>query len=53
MLTKIVFHLLSNPEALKKLKKELKIAMPDPKILPTSAQVEYLPYFVSTCKTMA
>jgi len=53
MLTKIIFHLLSNPEALKTLKKELETAIPDPNTPPTSAQVENLPYFVSTRKTIA
>jgi cytochrome P450 len=47
MLTRIVFHLLSNLVALKRLKKELEIAIPGPNILPTSAQVENLLYFVS------
>jgi hypothetical protein len=47
ILTRIFFHLLSNPVALKRLKKELEIAIPDPNILPTFAQVENLPYFVS------
>jgi cytochrome P450 len=47
MLTKIVFHLLSNPAALKRLKKELETTIPDPNTPPTSVQVENLPYFVS------
>ncbi|KAF5875950.1 putative cytochrome p450 protein [Botrytis fragariae] len=39
-----VFELLANPDKLIKLKKELAIAIPDPNILPSYAQVEHLPY---------
>lgn len=39
-----VFELLANPDKLKKLKEELATALPDPKILPSYAQVEHLPY---------
>jgi len=46
MLSKITFHLLSNPKSLRKLKIELEEALPDDTI-PDSQQVENLPYLVS------
>jgi len=52
MLTKTVFHLLSNPDALKRLKQELETAIPDPTTPPLAAQVESLPYFINSYKAM-
>jgi len=43
-MSKIVFHLLSDPVMLKKLKAELEIAIPDADSIPTAAEVENLPY---------
>lgn len=48
MMTKLIFHLLSNPDVLQKLKAELETAIPDANTLPIAAQVENLPYLVST-----
>lgn len=45
-LASIVYHLIINPDVLRKLKAELEIAMPDPEAPPTIAQVETLPYLV-------
>ena len=45
-LSVMTFHLLDNPELLRKLKKELIEAMPDPAILGTWQQLEKLPYLV-------
>lgn len=45
-LASIVYHLIANPNVLRKLKAELEIAMPDPEAPPTIAQVETLPYLV-------
>lgn len=41
-----VFHLLSNPDCLAKLKKELRDAIPEADKMPTLQQVEKLPYLV-------
>ena len=40
----ITYHLLANLDILSKLKAELEIAIPDPSVPPTCAQVENLPY---------
>jgi cytochrome P450 len=45
-LSVITYHLLADPERLKKLKSELDNALPDPDTLPRCAQVETLPYLV-------
>jgi cytochrome P450 len=47
MLSKTIFHLISSPKDMEKLKLELKTAIPDPTITPTSLQLENLPYLVS------
>ena len=46
-LTVITYHLLADPERLKRLKTELEAALPDPNSQPSYAQVETLPYLVS------
>jgi cytochrome P450 len=51
-MTKLIFHLLSNPDVLQKLKAELETALPDANALPTAAQVENLPWLVSTLTRM-
>jgi len=48
----ITYHLLADPERLKKLKTELENALPDPDTLPKCAQVETLPYLVGLCDFM-
>jgi cytochrome P450 len=45
-LSALTYHLLSNPNVLKKLRDELETAMPDPNESPT-LKVETLPYLVS------
>lgn len=40
----ITFQLLANPKKLRKLKDELAAAIPDPNAVPTSAELERLPY---------
>ena len=40
----ITFQLLANPDKLRKLKDELAAAIPDPNAVPTSAELERLPY---------
>jgi cytochrome P450 len=47
MMTKLIFHLLADPDVLQKLKAELEGAIPDVNKLPTAAQVENLPWLVS------
>ncbi|KAF7950062.1 hypothetical protein EAE96_007363 [Botrytis aclada] len=46
-LMNLTFHLLSNQHMLARLKSELEIAMPDPDLPPTCAQVESLPYLTA------
>ncbi|CAL8578974.1 hypothetical protein XPA_004738 [Xanthoria parietina] len=46
-LSTIIYHLLSNPSMLDRLKDELVNAMPDPDALPTGAQVGHLPYLTA------
>ena len=46
-LTAITYHLLANPPILRKLKTELKAAIPDASTLPTFKQVESLPYLTA------
>jgi cytochrome P450 len=46
-MSKMVFHLLSNPDCLEKLQQELKTAIPDIESAPTLEQVENLPYLVT------
>lgn len=46
VLSNAMFHLLSNPDQLKKLKVELVTAIPDPRSMPSSLQIENLPYLV-------
>lgn len=46
-LANIIYHLLSKPTILSRLKDELATAMPDPNALPTGAQVENLPYLTA------
>jgi hypothetical protein len=41
------FHLVSNPDVLAKLRKELETVMPDPNTPITWQQLEQLPYLVS------
>lgn len=53
MLSMITFHLLENPDILKKPKSELEIAIPDMSIKPAASQVENLPYLVSQNLKMA
>lgn len=43
----ITYHLLANPPILRKLKTELKAAIPDASTLPTFKQVESLPYLTA------
>ncbi|KAI4242382.1 MAG: hypothetical protein LQ352_007253 [Teloschistes flavicans] len=43
-LSVITYHLLTNPDKLAKLQKQLQVAIPDPSILPSVAQLEYAPY---------
>ncbi|GAP90688.2 putative cytochrome P450 [Rosellinia necatrix] len=43
-LTTTVFHLVDNPSTLKKLQAELKMAIPDPTVIPDSLHLERLPY---------
>lgn len=43
-LAAITYHLLANPEILKKLRSELVAAIPDPYNMPSLAQIEALPY---------
>lgn len=43
----LTFHLLSNPEVLAKLKKELETAIQDPKHLPSLVSLEQLPYLTA------
>lgn len=43
----MTYHLLANPDKLKKLKEELDLALPDPDIPPTASQVEHLPYLTA------
>ena len=43
----IMYRLLSNPDQLKILKEELARAIPDAENLPTSLQIENLPFLVS------
>ena len=45
-LSALTYHLLANPQILKRLKKELEAAMPDPNELPTASKLESLPYLV-------
>ena len=40
----MTFHLLVNPDKLRRLKDELAAALPDPNAVPTNAEVERLPY---------
>ena len=49
-LTNAVFYLLSHPEWLHKLRKEIDQAMPDPKALPTSGELEKLPILSAVIK---
>lgn len=46
-LTGLTFHLLANPEVLKRLRSELVSVMPDPAILPSWKVLDKLPYLVS------
>lgn len=46
-LATITYHLLANPETLKKLKKELADVMPDPDSVPVSEKIEALPYLTA------
>jgi cytochrome P450 len=45
-LTALIYHLLSNPPILKRLKAELELAMPDPSQLPVASKLDSLPYLV-------
>jgi cytochrome P450 len=47
VLTALIFFLLSNPEWLEKVRKELDDTMPDPQILSTWQMLEALPCLVS------
>jgi len=47
-LTVLSFHLLSNPEVLKKLRAELKQVMPDPNLSVPWQKLEQLPYMVNS-----
>lgn len=47
-LTALIYHLLSNPSILQRLKAELELAMPDPGQLPVVSKLESLPYLVSS-----
>ena len=47
VLTALTYHLLSNPDILQRLKKELVEAMPDPNVSMSGAKLEQLPYLVS------
>ena len=40
----ITFQLLANPDKLRKLKDELAVALPDPNTVPSSVELERLPY---------
>ncbi|KAF2135991.1 uncharacterized protein K452DRAFT_354132 [Aplosporella prunicola CBS 121167] len=46
-LAAIIYELLANPDKLAKLNQELASAIPDPNSVPTSAQVEKLPYLTA------
>ena len=46
-LAKLTYHLLEKPEMLKRLKKELEMAIPEAAAVPLISQVENLPYLVS------
>ena len=46
-LAAITYHLLENPSIIKRLREELIEAMPDPKIMPISTQIEALPYLTA------
>jgi cytochrome P450 len=46
-LAKLTYHLLEKPEMLKRLKKELEMAIPEAAAIPLISQVENLPYLVS------
>lgn len=50
ILTVIVCHLLSNPSVLRKLKEELAVAMPDPKMVIPEATLANLPYLTGVIK---
>lgn len=45
-LAALMYHLLANPPILKRLKRELETAMPDPNELPTASKLDSLPYLV-------
>jgi len=47
ILAVLSFHLVSNPDVLAKLRKELETVMPDPNTPITWQQLEQLPYLVS------
>jgi cytochrome P450 len=46
-LAAITYHLLANPEILRKLKIELEGAIPDPDAMPESSKIESLPYLTA------
>ena len=52
-LAKLTYHLLENPDILKRLKRELKEAIPDADVVPMISQVENLPYLLSVWKPIS
>ncbi len=46
-LSAITFEILANPDKLRKLKHELAAALPDPNAVPTSTELEKLPYLTA------
>lgn len=49
-LSEITYHLLTQPETLKKLKNEIQPLLEDPQKLPDAAQIENLPYLTAIVK---
>ena len=47
-LTRTAFRILDNPTVLKKLRKELEEAIPDPRVIPPLVQLQQLPYLNAT-----
>lgn len=46
-LSAITYHILANPSIFKKLKAELRRAIPDPDSLPAATQIEALPHLAA------
>ena len=51
VMTRITYHLTSEPATLTRLREELKTIMPDPLVTPTLEQLEQLPYLVSPLRS--